>query len=258
VDVADEAGDGEVGFDRTEVTPATATAHVFVDDVDAPHLAEDDHRHLSRVLRLRPGDDVTVADGAGRWRACRMTDGTALEVAGDVVADVRPAPPITIAFAIVKGDRPELVVQKLTEVGVDRILPFTAERSVVRWDEAKIAKQSVRFAHIAREAAMQCRRTFLPSVAALSDFRAVAELPGAGLAERTGVPPSLSVPTLLIGPEGGWGSAEKAVLLPSVRIGAHTLRSETAAITAGALLVAMRSRLVGEAVPSQLEGPHAP
>jgi 16S rRNA (uracil1498-N3)-methyltransferase len=240
------------------VTPSTAGAHVFVEDLDAPRLADDDHRHLARVLRLRPGTDVTAGDGAGRWRACRLAAGAELEIAGEVVADERPEPAITIAFAVVKGDRPELVVQKLTEVGVDRIVPFVAERSVVRWDDAKVARQSVRFADIARQAAMQCRRTWLPRVDALSDFRAVAELPGAALAERTGVPPSLSVPTLLIGPEGGWGLAEKAMRLPSVRIGAHTLRSETAAITAGALLVAIRSRLVGEGVPSQLEGPHAP
>jgi 16S rRNA (uracil1498-N3)-methyltransferase len=240
------------------IEPASAAAHVFVDDLAVPRLADDDHRHLTRVLRLRPGAPVTACDGAGRWRPCRLGPGTDLEVAGDVVAEARPEPPITIAFALVKGDRPELVVQKLTEVGVDRIVPFVAERSVVRWDAAKVARQSVRFADIARQAAMQCRRAWLPRVDALSDFRAVAELPGAGLAERTGVPPSLSVPTLLVGPEGGWGLAESASRLPSVRIGAHTLRSETAAITAGALLVAIRSRLVGECVPSQVEGPHAP
>ena len=240
------------------VTPPTASAHVFVDDLEAPRLADDDHRHLTRVLRLRPAVDVTAGDGEGRWRACRLGTSVELEIAGDVVTDERPEPPITIAFAVVKGDRPELVVQKQTEVGVDRIVPFVAERSVVRWDAAKIERQSVRFADIARQAAMQCRRTRLPRVAALSDFRAVAALPGAALAERTGVPPSLSVPTVLIGPEGGWGSVEKASGLPSVRIGAHTLRSETAAITAGALLVAIRSRVVGECVPSQLEGPHAP
>ena len=240
------------------VTPTNAEAHVFVDDLDVPRLGGDDHRHLTRVLRLRPGARLTAGDGGGRWRACRLGAGPDLDIAGDVVADARPEPPITIAFAVVKGDRPELVVQKLTELGVDRIVPFVAERSVVRWDDAKVARQSVRFADIARQAAMQCRRTWLPSVDALSDFRAVAELPGAGLAERTGVPPSLSVPTLLIGPEGGWGSAENASRLPSVRISAHTLRSETAAITAGALLVAIRSRLVGEGVPSQVDGPHAP
>ena len=254
-DVARASGGAAVA---EPVTPVSASAHVFVDDLAEPRLVDGDQRHLGRVLRLRPGAAVTASDGEGRWRSCRLGAGPELEVAGEVVADERPDPPITIAFAVVKGDRPELVVQKLTEVGVDRIVPFVAERSVVRWDAAKVERQSVRFADIARQAAMQCRRTFLPRVDALSDFRAVAELPGAGLAERTGVPPSLSVPTLLIGPEGGWGLAEKASRLPSVRIGAHTLRSETAAITAGALLVAIRSRLVGECVPSQVEGPHAP
>jgi 16S rRNA (uracil1498-N3)-methyltransferase len=231
---------------------------VFVDDLDAPVLSDDDHRHLSRVLRLAPGEPVTACDGAGRWRACRLSSDAVLSVESDVVVDEQETPAITIAFALVKGERPELVVQKLTEVGVDRIVPFVAERSVVRWDENRASRHAERFATIARQAAMQCRRTFLPSVGDLANFTAVAALPGAGMADRTGALPSLSVPTLLIGPEGGWGAAEKALSLPSVRIGAHTLRSETAAITAGALLVAIRSRLAGEAVPPQLEGPHAP
>lgn len=227
-------------------------------DLGVPVLDDDDHRHLSRVLRLSPGDSVTACDGAGRWRACRLGAAAALAVDGEVVIDERAMPRLTIAFALVKGEKPELVVQKLTEVGVDRVVPFVAERSVVRWDDAKAARHRERFDAIARQASMQCRRTFLPEVGDLADFPAVAALPGAGLADRTGALPSLSVPTLLIGPEGGWGTAEKALSLPSVRIGAHTLRSETAAITAGALLVAIRSRLVGEAVPPQLEGPHAP
>jgi 16S rRNA (uracil1498-N3)-methyltransferase len=242
----------------TAVTPLTARAHVFVDDLDEPRLDPDQHHHLARVLRLAPGDEVTAGDGAGRWRPCRFGPSFLLEATGRVVADDRPTPEVTVAFAIVKGDRPELVVQKLTELGVDRIVPFVAERSVVHWDEAKAARQSERWTTIAREAAMQSRRTFLPRLDALSDFSAAAALPGAALADRSGGVPSLSVPTLLIGPEGGWGPEERARSLPSVRIGAHNLRSETAAITAGAVLVAMRSRLVGTAVPSQLEAPHAP
>jgi 16S rRNA (uracil1498-N3)-methyltransferase len=231
---------------------------VFIDDLDAPVMSDDDHRHLSRVLRLTPGEAVTACDGAGRWRACRLSSDAALVVVSDVVVDEQETPAITIAFALVKGERPELVVQKLTEVGVDRIVPFVAERSVVRWDENRASRHAERFATIARQASMQCRRTFLPSVGDLTNFTAVAAIPGAAMADRTGALPSLSVPTLLIGPAGGWGAADKAQPLPSVRIGAHTLRSETAAITAGALLVALRSRLAGEAVPPQLEGPHAP
>jgi 16S rRNA (uracil1498-N3)-methyltransferase len=118
------------------VTDPTARAHVFVDDLAAPRLAADDRHHLTRVLRLSAGAVVTVADGRGRWRSCRLGSGPDLEVVGDIVADPEPRPAITVAFGLVKGERPELVVQKLTELGVDRIVPFAAERSVVRWDGA--------------------------------------------------------------------------------------------------------------------------
>jgi 16S rRNA (uracil1498-N3)-methyltransferase len=240
------------------MTSSPVRAHVFVEDLAAPQMNEQDERHLRRVLRLRAGDGVTASDGRGRWRSCRLGAGPELEVAGEVISDPRPEPPITVAFALVKGDRPELVVQKLTELGVDRVIPFVAERSVVRWSPDKIDRQAERFAVIAREAAMQCRRTRLPEVWRVADFDAVAALPGAALADRDGEPPSLSLPTVLIGPEGGWSSTERTAGLPSVRFGAHTLRSETAAFTAGAVLGALRSRLVGEAAPAQVERPHGP
>src|SRR5688500_562389 len=122
-----------------EFTPRSARAHAFVDDLDVPRLDGDDQRHLQRVLRLRPGSEVTAGDGAGRWRPCLLTDGPGLDVVGDVVADPDPGPALTVGFALVKGEKPELVVQKLTELGVDRIVPFDAERSVVRWEPAKAA-----------------------------------------------------------------------------------------------------------------------
>lgn len=240
------------------VTPSTARAHVFVTDVAAPRLADDDERHLRRVLRLGPGDTVTASDGRGRWRACRMTGDAELEVEAEVVADPEARPVITVAFALVKAQRPELAVQKLTEVGADRIVPFVAERSVVQWSADKVDRQAERFAVIAREAAMQSRRTWLPTVERLSDFDSVAALPGAALADRDGVPPTLSLPTVLIGPEGGWSDTERTSGLPSVRLGAHTLRTETAAITAGAVLGALRSRLVAAVAPAQVDRPHGP
>jgi len=228
------------------LSPATAGAHAFVPDLDDPRLDPDDHHHLARVLRLAPGSDVTVCDGRGRWRPARLTAGPEVEPRGDIVADPRPDPPITIAFALVKGERPELTVQKLTELGADRIVPFVAERSVVRWDEAKAERQARRLTAIAREAAMQCRRTWLPEVGEVVDFAAAAALPGAVLADREGVPPSLSQAVVLVGPEGGWADAERAAGLPSVRIGTHVLRAETAAITACAILTAIRSEIVNE------------
>lgn len=234
----DEAGAG--------VTPTTARAHAFVADLDAPRLSADDHHHLTRVLRLAPGSYVTVGDGRGRWRPGRLTGGADVESEGAIVADPRPEPPITVAFALTKGDRPELTVQKLTEVGVDRIVPFIAERGVVRWDGAKAERQAARLAEIARLASMQCRRTHLPRVDPLSTFASASALPGAALADAGGAPPTLDHAAVLVGPEGGWSPRERSAGLPRVAVGMHILRAETASITVGALLVALRGQLVTE------------
>src|SRR5262245_11461972 len=182
-------------------SPVTARAHAFVDDLADPRRSDADHHHLARVLRLPVGAELTVGDGGGRWRAVRLLGSTVLEPVGEVVVDPRPDPPITVAFALVKGERPELTVQKLTELGADRIVPFVAERSVVHWDPAKAARQAERLAAIARAAARQCRRTWLPEVGSVVDFALAAALPGAALADRDGEPPSLARPVVLVGPE---------------------------------------------------------
>jgi len=222
------------------VEPA-GKAHAFVDDLDAPRLADDDHHHLERVLRLRAGDELTVSDGAGRWRLCRF--GRELEIAGPIGHDALPSPEITIAFALTKGDRPELVVQKLTEIGVDRIVPFVAERSIVQWDDDKSARQLERLGRVAREAAMQSRRTRIPGVEAVSTFADVARRAGAAMADRGGGNPSLARPFVLIGPEGGWSEPERAAGLPKIGFGPTVLRAETAAIVAAAALAGLRSTL---------------
>ena len=113
---------------------ARSGPHVLVVDVDAPELAGEDRHHLERALRLRPGDPLTVGDGAGRWRPCCFGD--RIEPVGGVVTVAAPSPELAVGFAVLKGGRSETIVQKLTELGVDRIAPFVAERSVVRWDEA--------------------------------------------------------------------------------------------------------------------------
>jgi 16S rRNA (uracil1498-N3)-methyltransferase len=216
--------------------------HAFVADVDEPVLDDGDRHHLARVLRLRSGDPFTVADGLGRWRRCRFGD--AVEATGPVEVEPVPSPPITIAFALVKGERPELVVQKLTELGVDRIVVFAAARSVVRWDGEKAARQLERLRRVAREAAMQSRRTRLPDVTGVVDLAEVAALPGAAAADRGGAPPGLDRPTILVGPEGGWAPEERRLLPASVGLGTQVLRAETAALTAAALLGALRAGLV--------------
>lgn len=213
--------------------------HAFVADLELPVLDDDDRRHLSGSLRLRPGDPLTLSDGKGAWRPARF----GAEIVPDGAVETVPAatPPLTLAFAVVKGTRPELVVQKLTELGVDRIIPFTAARSVVRWDDVRIAKALARLSRVAREAAMQSRRVWLPRLDPVADFATVASLPGAVLAQRGGGAISLARPTVLVGPEGGWADEELAVVAGRVGLGPGVLRSETAAIATAATLTALRA-----------------
>lgn len=216
---------------------------VFVEDVDRPTLSPADRHHLERVRRVRTGDPVVVSDGTGRWREGTLGDAGNVDIGGDVQVDDRPSPAITVAFALTKGERPELAVQKLTELGVDVIVPFTAARSVVRWDAQRADGNVERLRRVAREAAMQCRRSWLPEVTPLGTFATVRALPHAALADAGGAPPSLERPTVLVGPEGGWDDDESACGLPSVSLGAHVLRAETAAMAAAALLGALRANL---------------
>jgi RsmE family RNA methyltransferase len=97
---------------------------------------------------------------------------------------------------------------------------------------------------VAREAAVQARLAHLPEVAEVADFDAVASLAGAARCDRGGSPPGLDRPLLLVGPEGGWSDAERESGLPVVGLGPTILRAETAAIAAGALLTALRARVV--------------
>lgn len=216
---------------------------MFVDDLELPALADDDRHHLERALRMRAGDALTVADGNGRWRTAVL--GADVAPTGPIEDAAAALPSLTIGFALVKGDKPELIVQKLTELGVDRIVPFRAERSVVQWDEAKAAKAVVRLRAVARSSAMQCHRPRLPVIEALSDLRSLAQLPGAAIAQRGGLPPSLDHPVVLVGPEGGWAPGEEALALPRVALGSHVLRAETAVLAAGVLMTALRAELLG-------------
>ena len=218
----------------------------FVADLARPALAADDHHHLERVVRLRVGDPLTVADGAGAWRTARFAPDVpgALTDLGPEMRLPEATPALAVGFALVKGDKPELIVQKLTELGIDRIVPFRAERSVVRWDDAKAAKAVTRLRSVARAAAMQCRRPRLPVIDDVADLPTLVA-GGAAMADRGGAPPSLATPFVLVGPEGGWSPGEAALHAPRVALGPHILRAETAALTLGALLAALRVGLVG-------------
>ena len=235
----------EQGSAPSHEIPSAGGPLAFVDDLDRPQLSEVDHHHLARVRRVRDGDELILGDGAGRWRTARMA-GPSPEVTGDAVRVTRAAPPVGVAFALVKAAKPELAVQKLTELGVDLICPFEAARSVVRWDRGKADAAHARLVKVAREAAMQSRQAWLPVVETISGFGSVAARPGAVMAERGGQPPSLERPLILIGPEGGWDETERAADLPRVGLSTGVLRAETAAIAAGTLLVALRAGVVQE------------
>jgi 16S rRNA (uracil1498-N3)-methyltransferase len=238
-------------------TRAAASAQVFVDDAAHPQLSDDDAHHLSKVLRMRAGEEVIVGDGAGQWARTTWTGSDEALVPiegrtgpggdGSVQFDPAPRPSLTVAFAPTKGERPEWVVQKLTELGVDRIVPITSARSVVRWDGARGTNAVERMRRVAREAALQCRRVWLPEVTEVTPFAALVGLGGPGqvvLAQLSGDRPAPTHAVVAVGPEGGWSDEELDCGLPKVGFGLSVLRAETAAVTAGALMVSLRTGTV--------------
>jgi 16S rRNA (uracil1498-N3)-methyltransferase len=114
---------------------------------------------------------------------------------------------------------------------------------VVRWDAERAVKHVERLRRVAREAAMQCRRAWLPAIDDLQRFTELADEAGVCIADRGGGPVVLATPTVLVGPEGGWSDDERVRRLPSVSLGPNVLRSETAAIVAGALLITLRGHM---------------
>lgn len=214
--------------------------HLVVGSVEDPALDEGILHHLLRVRRVRSGDAVSVTDGAGRWRWCRW-NGEALTPTSPVRSVARPDPRITVAVAATKGAKPELVVQKLTELGVDAIWLFGADRSVARWDGK--ARRVERLRTVARAALGQCKGVWLPEVGSLGGVGALAAA-GAVRLERGGRPPSLDDPAVVVGPEGGFSRAERESLPVAVSLGPTVLRAETAAITVGAVLASLRADLV--------------
>lgn len=213
-----------------------AAAHVLVGDVAAPALADTAAHHLFRVLRLTDGDVVTVTDGQGCWRACRVAGG-AVVPDGEVLAEPADEVPLTIAVAVPKADRPEWIVQKLTEIGAGRIVFLHAERSVVRWDTERASKHIAKLRRVAAEALEQSRRVWLPELT--GPVPASAVLPGAVVAEPGGRPLAAGDRTIAIGPEGGWAPGELAAAAGQVTLGATVLRVETAAISAAVRATAL-------------------
>ncbi len=211
--------------------------HVFVDDLEVPALSADDDGHLRRSLRMRAGDPLTISDSDGRWCCATMT-ATGLETTSEVFIEP-DAPKVTVGFSLVKGQKPEFVIQKLTELGVDHIVALQAERSIVRWDEHKVGQVLARWERIAREASMQSHRCRLPVIEGVLHAGQWLAASGSAIAHFDGDPlADVAVSTLAIGPEGGWSPKELQLASgPRVSLGRTVLRAETASIAAATLLV---------------------
>lgn len=230
-------------------TRAGAAAQVFVADPAVPWVGPEDRHHLVSVLRLHPGELVIAADGSGRWGPCRFRGAAAadlLEADGPVVSEPAPLPALTIAFAPAKGDRPEWVVQKLTELGIDRIVPLSTARSVVRWEGDRADRAVERLQRVAREAAAQSRRVWIPDVTVVHTLPVLvaAGHGGVSLAQMGGSPPTLLSTVVAVGPEGGWAPTEIEMGCRTLGLGPYVLRAETAAVATGAILDALRAGTV--------------
>jgi 16S rRNA (uracil1498-N3)-methyltransferase len=217
-------------------------------------LTEPARHYLRDVLRLAPGDEVELFDGRGGVWAGHLEPGFEGLALGPRRQASPGGPAIHLLFALAKGEKCELVIQKATELGVARLVPFAAERSVVRLDAVKGAERAVRWRRIAEEAARQCGRADVPEVA----------VPGPLAAALAAVPPGFRLLVLhgpggaplgalglegapglaaLVGPEGGLGEGELAACRAAgaltASLGPRTLRAETAAIAVVALLQAL-------------------
>ncbi len=244
---------------------------MFVGDLEDPSPEPGDAHHLLRVLRLRAGDRVVASDGRGSWRWCLVSDdpvagsvagkgsvageGSAgvrgpLRVAGEARLEPPADPALTVGFAPVKGDRPEWVVEKLTELGVDRIVVLSTDRAVVRWRDDRAGRALARLEAAARQAAAQSRRVRLPILEGPWTLEELAaNVPGGALclAEPGGDAPSLRHHAVAVGPEGGWSDRELALDLPRMGLLPGVLRSETAAMAAGLTLSSLRAGTVVDA-----------
>lgn len=221
-----------------------------------------DARHAIRSLRLRPGDEFTSADGEGGLARCRIVRAERLLVEAEVVERSqipRPRPALTVVLAPPKGERLNWAVQKLSEVGADEIVLVETSRSVRRWEGERGARIGPRLVSVAREAAKQARRPFIPTVSGPVPWAEAVvpdavegpevilwERAGAGLLESLPAGPPREV-TLVIGPEGGIPEEDARAAERSgaflASVGPNVLRTETAAVAAAAVTLARYGRL---------------
>lgn len=220
----------------------------------------DEAHHAVAVRRLRTGEQVVLTDGRGRAVVGEVgeTGKRRLEVVvTSVASEPEPTPAVTVVQALPKGDRGELAVEVLTEVGVARVVPWAAARSVAVWKGERAEKGLARWRATAREAAKQARRPWHPVVDPLATTAQVAELVRAAdlavvLHEDATEPlaalavPSSGTVVVVVGPEGGIAPEELDVLTAAgartVRLGSEVLRTSTAGVAAVAALLSRTSR----------------
>jgi 16S rRNA (uracil1498-N3)-methyltransferase len=241
------------------------TAPVFLADGadlsgDVIVLSGPEGRHAATVRRIRPGERADVTDGQGLLAECVVSSagGSRVELRVQARREVpAPEPRIAVVQAIAKGDRAELAVETMTEVGVDVIVPWAAERSVARWPADRAAKALARWRSAAREASKQARRARIPEVTEAASSAGVAARiadaacavvlePGAEQAlARLEVPLSGDI-VLIVGPEGGISPAEMAAFTDAgaipARLGDSVLRTSTAGAVAAAVLMTATGR----------------
>jgi 16S rRNA (uracil1498-N3)-methyltransferase len=238
------------GADLTAATAGTLIA-----------LTGAEGRHAATVRRIQPGERVDVADGAGVIAECVVTEAGAgrVELRVQVRREVPvPEPRIVVVQALPKGDRAELATETMTEVGVDVIVPWAAERCVARWPAGdRAAKALARWRSAAREAAKQARRSRIPDVTGLASTADVAARitaaaaavvlePGADAALSRLDLPSHGDVVLVVGPEGGISPGELAAFIAAgahpARLGESVLRTSTAGAAAAAVLMSRTGR----------------
>ena len=219
---------------------------------DRAVLEGDEARHLTRVLRAKVGDTVSLFDGSGREWPARVAaigrDRVELDTTEPTVDPVPDAIPVTLAVALPKGDRQKWMVEKLTELGATRLIPLETTRGVA---EATASAQA-RLERGVIESCKQCGRNTLMEIAAGRPLeRLLAEVPagacvviahpGGRLLDAATMPPTATAMIALVGPEGGFtdeelGTADRAGVI-RISLGPRILRVETAAIALAARFV---------------------
>lgn len=232
--------------------------HRFFAD-EAGRICGDELKHLTRVLRLKPGDEIEVLCAGQKKRAVLTAVGPDCAVYEETGAleSCEAHCRVTLYQGLCKGEKMDFIVQKCTEMGIHAIVPVVMERSVVRGEKAE--RKNERYARIAREAVKQCGRAAVPEVLPAMSFDEALErmkahelllMPYEEGGEPFGQPIHARDVALLIGPEGGIAPAEAQAVRQAggraVTLGSRILRTETAGLVALTLTLHCAGDLGGE------------